>query len=108
MDCDTSFVAQFISVMNRFSAYQTRKDCWRWACNSDGLYTTKLAYGLLIEKKHATISQVFLDDIAKGVWNKIAPLKVSTMAWRLLWDRLPTKDNFSRRDIIIPMAKRAC
>jgi hypothetical protein len=31
------------------------------------------------------------------IWNKIAPLKVSLFAWRLLNNRLPTKDNLFRR-----------
>jgi hypothetical protein len=31
------------------------------------------------------------------IWNKIAPLKVSLFAWRLLNNRLPTKDNLIRR-----------
>ncbi|PNY13834.1 cysteine-rich receptor-like protein kinase [Trifolium pratense] len=31
------------------------------------------------------------------IWNKVAPLKVSLFAWRLLNNRLPSKDNLTRR-----------
>jgi len=33
-------------------------------------------------------------------WHKDVPLKVTVFAWRLLCERLPTKDNLLRRDII--------
>jgi len=41
-----------------------------------------------------------LDDTGALVWHKQVPLKVSILAWRLLRDRLPTKNNLFRRDII--------
>ncbi|XP_006577577.1 uncharacterized protein [Glycine max] len=33
------------------------------------------------------------------LWDLKVPPKVLSFAWRLLWDKLPTKDNFSRRQI---------
>jgi hypothetical protein len=34
------------------------------------------------------------------IWHKQVPLKVSVLAWRLLYNRLPTRDNLVRRHII--------
>ena len=34
------------------------------------------------------------------MWHKQVPLKVSIVAWRLLKDRLPTRSNLHRRDIV--------
>jgi hypothetical protein len=36
------------------------------------------------------------------LWHKQIPLKVSVLAWRLLRNRLPTRDNLVRRHIITP------
>ncbi|GAU18664.1 hypothetical protein TSUD_124970 [Trifolium subterraneum] len=36
-----------------------------------------------------------LDAVADLIWHKHVPLKVSIVAWRLLRDRLPTKDNLA-------------
>jgi hypothetical protein len=36
------------------------------------------------------------------IWHQQIPLKVSVMVWRLLRNRLPTKDNLVRRHIIPP------
>ena len=40
------------------------------------------------------------DVLGDLVWHKQVPLKVLILAWRLFQDRLPTKNNLVRRDII--------
>jgi len=35
-----------------------------------------------------------------SLWHKDVPLKVVMFAWRLFWDRLPTKDNLFRRGVL--------
>ncbi|KAL8529981.1 hypothetical protein ACS0TY_007160 [Phlomoides rotata] len=35
-----------------------------------------------------------------NIWNKFTPAKVTANSWRLLWDRLPTKVNLRRRNIL--------
>jgi len=39
------------------------------------------------------------DETRDLIWHKQVPLKVSIVAWRLLKDRLPTRNNLLRRDI---------
>jgi hypothetical protein len=39
------------------------------------------------------------------IWHKQVPLKVSALAWRLLRNKLPTKDNLARRKIIFHDAR---
>jgi len=41
-----------------------------------------------------------LDVVLDNVWHKQVPLKVFICVWRLLRNRLPTKDNLVRREII--------
>jgi hypothetical protein len=38
------------------------------------------------------------------IWHKQVPVKASVLAWRLLRNRLPTRDNLVMRDIIAPNA----
>lgn len=42
------------------------------------------------------------------VWNKVVPFKASTMAWRLMWDRLPTKDNLFKQKVIRSLDAAKC
>ena len=41
------------------------------------------------------------------IWHKKVPLKVSIFAWRLLRDRLPTRQNLAHRGIL-PLEARLC
>lgn len=42
------------------------------------------------------------------VWCKLVPLKVTTMTWRLLCNRLPTTDNLVRRNVQLSEENRRC
>jgi hypothetical protein len=46
------------------------------------------------------------DALGDIVWHKHVPLKLSILAWRLLQDRLPTKNNLLRSKIIHQNAAR--
>jgi len=54
-------------------------------------------------------SQVLPDysSVSEFIWHKQVSLKVSLFAWRLIQNRLHTKDNLHRCDIII-IDSRAC
>jgi hypothetical protein len=52
----------------------------------------------ILSTKEATLN----DETIDLVWHKQVLLKVSILAWRLLRDRLPTKQNLLRRGIIQP------
>ncbi|KAL8513928.1 hypothetical protein ACS0TY_013157 [Phlomoides rotata] len=41
------------------------------------------------------------------VWYVI-PLKASTVAWSLMWDKLPTKSNLLRRRVILSIDDTKC
>lgn len=47
------------------------------------------------------------DAVSEAVWHKNVPMKVSICAWRFLRNRLPTKDNLVRHDII-PFNSQFC
>lgn len=79
---------------------ENEEDRWRWTTSIDGFYSTMSAYELLI-------ANLDLGDIGRNeevdfaiVWNKIVPLKVTEMTWRLLKDRLPTRTNLELRRIL--------
>ncbi|KAK2369884.1 hypothetical protein QL285_082984 [Trifolium repens] len=63
-------------------------DQWLWRYDPGRCYSVRCAYNFL--KRRMT-------DL---IWHKQVPLKVSVLAWRLLYNRLPTRDNLVRRHII--------
>ncbi|GAU42911.1 hypothetical protein TSUD_86490 [Trifolium subterraneum] len=77
-------------------------DTWQWQPDLVRGYTVLGAYQILTSQQLDPMDIV--DDL---IWHKQVPLIVSIFALRLLRDRLPTRDNLARRDIISPET-RSC
>ena len=70
-------------------------DRWRWVLDPIGGYCVKGTYQYLTLPTPPV--EIGLYDAA---WLKQVPLKVSVFVWRLLHNRLPTKDNLLRRGAV--------
>jgi len=73
-----------------------------WLSDQSGGYIVRGVYDMLTSQDRPHIHQSL-----ELIWHKQVPLKVTVLAWRLLRDRLPTKDNLASRGII-PMEARLC
>ncbi|GAU32283.1 hypothetical protein TSUD_63000 [Trifolium subterraneum] len=70
-------------------------DRWLWQLDPDNGYSVRSAYHFLTFQDSVTF------HAADGlIWHSQVPLKVSTLAWWLLRDRLPTKANLVTRGIL--------
>jgi len=70
-------------------------DAWKWLLDPSRGYSVRESY------RYLTLSGITLDrDRVDDVWLKHIPTKVSLMVWRLLRNRLPTRDNLLRRGVI--------
>jgi len=73
----------------------TIHDTLRWLLDPTCGYSVRESY------HYITLSGVTMDrNLADDVWLKHLPSKVSLMVWRLLRNRLPTRDNLLRRGVI--------
>ncbi|GAU22937.1 hypothetical protein TSUD_326630 [Trifolium subterraneum] len=77
-------------------------DSWIWRHDIGVGYSVRGACSLLTTRD--VVTTVGASDL---IWHKHVPLKVSVLAWRLLRNRLPTKDNLVERHII-PLDDRFC
>jgi hypothetical protein len=68
-------------------------DKWIWQLEPDSGYPVNGVYHLLT---HGTVADTPVAN-QEVIWNKIAPLKVSLFTWRLLKNKLPSKDNLLHR-----------
>ena len=88
-------VAECSSLMRNVILQDHIHDRWWWLLDPIDGYSVKGTYHYL------TATDVPLErDLFDTVWQKQVPLKVSVFAWRLLRNRLPTKDNLLRRRVI--------
>lgn len=70
-------------------------DKWSWTIDPSHGYSVKEAYRFIAS--HETDS---VTSIVDNVWHRHIPTKVSLFVWRLLRNRLPTRDNLLRRNIL--------
>ncbi|GJS34750.1 RNA-directed DNA polymerase, eukaryota [Tanacetum coccineum] len=70
------------------------EDRWVWDLNGDGVFRVKDVRNLLDE--------TFLPKADTPTrWIKCIPIKVNVFVWKALQDRLPTRSNLVRRNILI-------
>jgi len=74
---------------------ESSTDTWRWLLDPIHGYTVRGTYHFLTTSG-AGVDRSRVDD----VWHRYIPSKVSLFVWRLLRDRLPTKNNLARRRVI--------
>ena len=72
-----------------------REDNWTWKADSSLSYTVRSAYNSITSQGIAANPETVL-----SVWHKDVPLKVLLFMWRLLHDRLSTKNNLHRRRVL--------
>jgi hypothetical protein len=77
-------------------------DQWHWQFDSGEGYTFRSVYQMLTGQEPHNFTAIL--DL---IWHRDVPLKVSTFVWRLLRNKLPTKDNLVRRSII-PHGSQFC
>jgi hypothetical protein len=70
--------------------------------DQSGGYTVRGVYDMLTAQEQPLIQQNM-----ELIWHKQVPLKVSIFSWRLLRDRLPTRQNLANRGILA-MDSRFC
>jgi len=89
--------SEFIDQTAAIRPSAVLKDSWLWGADPKGIFSTNSAY-LYIKADHLH------EDQCLGfhhLWNIKIPPRALVFAWRLLWDRLPTKDNLIRRHVTI-------
>jgi len=82
-------------LLNNIVLQPDVSDRWQWYLDIEEGYTVCGAYHILTTQVSPLVD--LTEDL---IWHKQVPLEVSILAWRLLRDRLPTKNNLLRRGII--------
>ncbi|KAH1242342.1 ATP-dependent DNA helicase RECG, chloroplastic [Glycine max] len=96
-DNEMGIASIFIDQIEAISINVNLNDTWVWGAESNGIFSTKSAYNLIKAEQSSEVQCLGFHQL----WDLKIPLKALSFAWRLLWDRLPTKDNLSRRQVEI-------
>ncbi|CAJ2645291.1 unnamed protein product [Trifolium pratense] len=91
---------ELFSLKELLRGFSLKPDCcdkWRWMSESDGLFTVKSCYKMLLQDDNCdAISAESLVAIRK-LWKNDLPSKVGVFGWRLLLEKLPTRVALAHR-----------
>ena len=92
---EEEMVGELRLLLHNVTLQVDRADRRLWRLETSFVYTVSSAYNFIT-------ANVLVDLVEpeSSLWHKDVPLKVVLFAWRLLQDRLPTKDNHYRRNLI--------
>ncbi|KAL5168952.1 putative ribonuclease H protein [Glycine soja] len=94
-DNEVQLASNFIDHIHQIRVNNNLNDTWVWGAESSGIFSTKSGYQVI--KAEMVDEGQYLGF--KKLWEIKLPPKALSFVWRLLWDRLPTKDNLIKRQI---------
>ncbi|KAL5172857.1 putative ribonuclease H protein [Glycine soja] len=94
-DNEVKLASIFIDHIHQIRVNNNLNDTWVWGAESSGIFSTKFGYQVI--KSEMVDEGLYLGF--KKLWEIKLPPKALSFVWRLLWDKLPTKDNLIKRQI---------
>jgi hypothetical protein len=108
LDAEAVEVQELLNLLSPFQPRTNLEDRHKWIPSSAGIFTVKSAYLDLLNR----VAAVNLDDsmlIPLGMmWKNNVPSKISIFGWRLLLEKLPTKEALFGKGIITDMMEKRC
>ncbi|XP_057427039.1 uncharacterized protein LOC130720416 isoform X1 [Lotus japonicus] len=91
------------TVLSGGCLVEGRTDKWVWVPGEEGIYTVNSAYLVLQVPGLEEVNHVF-----DSIWAAPIPSNVRAFVWRLLLDRIQTRDNLFRRRVILNSEDVGC
>jgi hypothetical protein len=97
---EEQLVGELEAVINNVGIVDT-EDRWIWNPDIEGGFSVKSLYDYLDQflLPHNTLTQL-AKFAFKGIWKTPVPSKVAALAWQLMLEKIPTRDNLCRRGIL--------
>ena len=78
--------------LNEILCFDRSRNCWNWSLEADGTFSVR-------SLRKEVDSHILEAHPRKMTWCKEVPRKINLFVWRLLRDKLPTRDNLSTRGV---------
>ncbi|KAH1246079.1 ATPase family AAA domain-containing protein 1-A [Glycine max] len=96
-DSEIAMADGFLGEIAQREIHPQREDNWVWKPNPSGSYSTKSTYDLLWGESMGENQDTTFEEL----WKLKISAKSSVFAWSLIRDRLPTKLNLKRRQVMV-------
>jgi hypothetical protein len=99
-DMEEQQLTDLCELLVGFSIQPNCPDKWRWMPGPAGIFSVKSCYNLLLDLRQSVVlEQEVLEAIIK-LWKNDVPSKIKVFGWRLLLQRLPTREALHHRGIL--------
>lgn len=104
LDREIDIVRELETKLRLAPLVENEEDTWIWNGQNSMHYSTKEGY-----KKLATCDLINpMKEWSRLVWNKWAPSKVNGFVWKLIQNRIPSKDNLQKRGVFFNHVDVCC
>ncbi|KAL8526044.1 hypothetical protein ACS0TY_015314 [Phlomoides rotata] len=105
---DTAILNELLLCINRSKPIQDGSDGWRWNHSSNGMFSSSLAYRKLEDRDEAAAQVGNEAAVFDRMWSSSAPKRHQAIVWKVLKERMPTRDQLRRRGIIPASGEASC
>lgn len=112
-DCSVADAAQaeeLKTILQDNPLSNNRQDRWLWIIDNKQTFSVKSCYGWLVNVFAGTTRTMegVQAALCSKIWSCDVPTKVQIFVWKMMLNRLPTRDNLERRGIINNVHELCC
>ncbi|CAJ2640794.1 unnamed protein product [Trifolium pratense] len=96
-ETETVAAAELFLLLEQVQPCRNIADRRRWIPNTAGIFSVQSAYAVLLKRVNLVEIEPKTLSALKDLWNNNVPTKVSIFGWRLLLDKLPTRETLFNR-----------
>jgi hypothetical protein len=97
---ETGQLTELQNLLTDVHLEQARMDKWRWIPGPLDLFTVNSCYKMLIQPHNIASLDANVLEAIQNLWKNDVPTKINIFGWRLLLDKLPTRDALHHRGIL--------
>ncbi|XP_045802541.1 uncharacterized protein LOC123896163 [Trifolium pratense] len=99
-DADIESLNELYQLLEQVRPNRASSDRRRWSSNSDGSFSVRSTYMVLQDKRVGTTLDTNTVAALKRLWKNNVPSKVSVFGWRLLLEKLPTREALFCKELV--------
>jgi hypothetical protein len=107
-DSEAALEQELLNLLLPFQPSLDVEDRHRWISTSAGIFSVKSAYIDLLNRSVMTNLEDSIVHSLKLMWKNNVPSKISIFGWRLLLEKLPTREALFDKGIIINSTDKNC
>ncbi|CAJ2650181.1 uncharacterized protein LOC123904681 [Trifolium pratense] len=107
-ETESVFAQDLLLILDQVRSLRTGSDRPRWNLHAAGFFTVKSVYVALQNRSAVRDIGPTTAKALKCLWLNNVPSKVSIFGWRLLLEKLPTREALYKKGIITNIHERCC